>query len=380
MKKDVNDTLRDEGPDAVRARSDGAVKVNGGASVEIVPFPFTLAKDVTLVSKVFMIDGLLGRHETSVFYGAPETGKSVVVLDMACCVAAGIAYCGRRVEQAPVIYVAVERGGLVKRRLLAWMKEHGLSEIPLAIIDAAVDLRTPGKLDDDRIVATALALEAICGEPAGWIIFDTLNRVLAGGDENSSKDTGAVIAAVDHIHRETGAHCSLIHHVPQDRTDRMRGHGSVAGATDTTVRISKDGAVVRVEVDKANDLVDRPQLAFTFKSVELDPVTTAPVMVPVEEDQPRHKPAKVKLTKAAKIALSALREAIDETGAVPQASNHIPANVKCVSVEQGWRNYAYNRGISAGDKRAQQLAFKRAVEALVADKHVGCWNGQAWIA
>jgi hypothetical protein len=55
---------------------------------------------------------------------------------------------------------------------------------------------------------------------------------------------GAVIASVDRIYRATAAHCSLVHHVPQDRSDRMRGHGSVLGAVDMTVRITRDEANV----------------------------------------------------------------------------------------------------------------------------------------
>ena len=72
--------------------------------------------------------------------------------------------------------------------------EHDLPDIPLALVDAAVDLRT-NKIDAGRVIATAQQLKAV----VGWIIFDTLNRVLAGGDESSSKDMGAVITSVDLI-------------------------------------------------------------------------------------------------------------------------------------------------------------------------------------
>ena len=38
------------------------------------------------------------------------------------------------------------------------------------------------------------------------------------------------------IYRETGAHCSLVHHVPLGNDGRMRGHGSAPGAADTLLR------------------------------------------------------------------------------------------------------------------------------------------------
>src|SRR5262249_34040631 len=133
---------------------------------------------------------------------------------------------------------------------------------------------------------TAKAFVQAGSLPVVWIIIDTLNRVLAGGDENSSKDMGAVIAAVDRIQRATNAHCSLIHHVPVDPTGRMLGYGSVRGAVDWTVRISKEGKTVTVEADKANDLVEKPKFAFQFEPVELACdgliVATAPVLVPCD--------------------------------------------------------------------------------------------------
>jgi RecA-family ATPase len=201
------------------------------------PFPYVRPRDITLVPKAFLIDGFVGAAETSAWYGPPDGGKSTVVLDAGCHVAAGLDYCGRRVTQGCVLYIAVERGAVVQRRVLAWCQHHAHMDIPLAVVAEMIDLRT-GQVDADRIIATAKAFAQATGLPIVWIIIDTLNRALAGGDENSSKDMGAVIAAVDRIQRATNAHCSLIHHVPVDRTDRMRGHSSVLGAVDLTVRIS----------------------------------------------------------------------------------------------------------------------------------------------
>src|SRR5262249_41111001 len=236
-------------------------------------------------------------------------------------------YCGRRVTQGIVLYVAIERGAVVKRRVLAWCKHHDLPDIPLAVVAEIVDLRT-GQLDANRIIATAKALSAACEQAVVWIIIDTLNRALAGGDENSSKDMGAAITAVHRIQRNTGAHCSLIHHVPVDRTDRMRGHGSVLGAVDLTVRITKDDKIVTVEADKANDLVEKPRFAFQFESVELArdglAVTTAPVLVACDAPATAQATRRTRLPKAAQIALRAVSEAVEEAGSIPPASNHKP--------------------------------------------------------
>src|SRR5262245_53902530 len=157
------------------------------ATDQIDPFPFVLARDITLEPKAFLIDGFIGTAETSAWYGPPDCGKSTVILDAGCHVAAGLDYCGRRVTKGSVLYVAIERGGVVKRRSLAWCRRHGLTDIPLGVVAEMIDLRT-GQLDADRIIATAKARGELCGPPVVWVIIDTLNRALAGGDENSSKD------------------------------------------------------------------------------------------------------------------------------------------------------------------------------------------------
>jgi hypothetical protein len=90
------------------------------------------------------------------------------------------------------------------------------------------------------------------------------------------------------------------------------------------------------------------------------------------------KPASTRVPKAAQIALRALGEAVEECGEVPPASNHIPAKVRTVNLDQ-WRQYAYRRGISAGEERAKQQAFKRASDQLIASQHVGYWDGQVWL-
>src|ERR1700737_4385942 len=65
------------------------------------PYKLVLARDITAEGtlKVFLIDGFLGRDETSIWYGAPECGKSTAKIDAACHIAAGRPWCGRAVMQ-----------------------------------------------------------------------------------------------------------------------------------------------------------------------------------------------------------------------------------------------------------------------------------------
>ena len=45
-----------------------------------------------------------------------------------------------------------------------------------------------------------------------------------------------------------------------------------------------------------------------------------------------------------------------------------------------WRQYAYRMGISAGEDRAKQQAFKRASDHLISGGHVGIGDGHVWPA
>jgi hypothetical protein len=101
-----------------------------------------------------------------------------------------------------------------------------------------------------------------------WIIFNTLSRVLAGGDENSPRDMGALVASVDCIFRATGAHCSLVH--PLGESAQMRGHTSFNGTMDATVRIEKRDGVITLEVDKASDLPDTAKAVLPLQVGQVD--------------------------------------------------------------------------------------------------------------
>ena len=201
-------------------------------------------------NKLWLVHGLFGRGEASAVYGQPGCGKSVLVEDMALHIAAGREWHGKAVQRGAVVYVALERKKLVERRARAFRKKHGLEDLPFAIVGGVYDFRIP---------ATAAWLADICdqvtkltGEKVVLIVIDTLSRALAGGDENSPKDMGAIVNATAHIQEKTDGHVLWVHHMPHDG-DRMRGHGALLGAMDTTLHVIKSASGRSATVVKAND-------------------------------------------------------------------------------------------------------------------------------
>jgi hypothetical protein len=336
--------------------------------------------------KPWLVDDLLGAGEFSIWFGPKGSGKSVILGDAACYIASDEEeWCGRRIRHGAVLYVAAERRAVVERRFAAWRKHHGIDNIPLAVIGGVFDLRS-SKADAEAIIATARKLAAETGVEVVLIIIDTAAQVLAGGDENT-KDLAAVATNVALIQNGTGAHVALVHHVPHYAPERPRGHGSLPNASDVTIRVDRHANHRLAEIYQVNDGPEDIRIHFTLISVELGTnpdtgkVTKAPVVMPIdgEDDQPAAKAkAGPRLPSSAALALKALREAVDEVGTVPPASNHIPAGVKVVTVDL-WREYAYKRSVSPADTpEARKKAFKRASDKLLELGHIAVWDRHVW--
>jgi hypothetical protein len=96
--------------------------------------------------------------------------------------------------------------------------------------------------------------------------------------------------------------------MPQDGAERLRGHGALLGAMDTTVHVAKSGGLRTATVIKSNDAEEGESIAFTLESIIIGEDTTAPVVIPA--DTVTHtKPDEPKLTKNQQTMFSLLRGA-----------------------------------------------------------------------
>src|SRR5262249_55658349 len=140
----------------------------------------------------------------------------------------------------------------------------------------------------EEIIECANKLTEIGEAPTGLILIDTVSRALFGGDENSPKDMGSLVGNLAHIQEQTGAHVSALHHIPADGTQRLRGHGALLGACDTTIKVENFESYRTGTVDKVNDGPDGERVTFGLKSIDLhydaetNITTTAPVVIHTE--------------------------------------------------------------------------------------------------
>src|SRR5262249_40770797 len=156
-----------------------------------------------------------------------------------------------------------------------------------AVVSGSFDLRS-SPADAAAIIAAAEEMRKATSLDVRLIQIDTVSRVLAGGDENGPKDMGALVNNLAKIQLDTKAHVMALHHIPIDGQQRMRGHGALLGACDTTIGVEKAAGGIRTAtVQKQNDGPEDVQLGFNIESVDLSidsdtgDVTTAPVAIPI---------------------------------------------------------------------------------------------------
>jgi len=339
--------------------------------------------EITLPAKRdALIEGLLDVGSFSIMYGASGTRKTFLAIEIACHVALGWEWRGRAVKRGAVVYIAAEGGGGFGERLTAFKHHHEVDTegVPLHVIGEAPDLchnDADAKLLVERI-------QNATGGDVAFIVVDTLARALAGGNENSPDDMGALVRHCDLLRAETGAHLMAIHHTGKDDTRGARGHSSLKAAADTEIEITSSGEVSTATITKQRDYHGGESFRFKLDTIEIgEDCRSVGVAVPADDGgitapQAATGRQRRKMTKTAAIARQALEKALDEAGEIPPASNHIPKTVKTVHIDL-WRKYAYALGISGStEDRAKQQAFKRGAETLFAEGIAGTWQEQCW--
>lgn len=360
-------------------------KPNGSAKPppRLVPVPWSGLRN--LPKREPLIRGVLDRGAMSCLYGGSNTGKTFFGLDLAAHVALGWdRWRGKKVRHGGVVYIAAEGGLGIEERLTAFRYHHRVEVegVPLYVIPEPIDLCSN---QADAKLLTSHILGLVDETPIEMIVVDTLSRAMAGGNENAPDDMGRFIRNLDMLRIATGAHVMVVHHSGKDETRGARGHGSLRAACDTEIEVTRgDGTdISTATVVKQRDHALGATFAFRLQQVEIGQhedgeIITSCVVIPTDAQPTTKRKGQPRLTKAAKIALNALKDAVDDHGMSPPPSNRIPPGVRGVSVNR-WRQAAYRIGISTGEDRAKQAAFQRGSEALIGSQLVRVEGDFAWI-
>ncbi|HEV3147214.1 MAG TPA: AAA family ATPase [Chthoniobacterales bacterium] len=275
--------------------------------------------------KTWLVENVIALGEDSSWYGPPGAGKSGLLLDLAVHVASCRDWRGYKFnhdisERRGVVYFAIERPDLTKRRLQAYMQRDGLSGLPIAVVSKAIDLLDPSCVW--TISHTLFQFFEDTDYSAGLVIIDTFGKAIGrNGDED--KAAAQNLAALNlKLIREMGAtnrffHLASIGHSGKNLASGERGSNARLAHIDLAVQVSGGAA----KIVKGNDQAEGELTKFEFEKVEMpgdDECDTKPwniailaAATPVTEARPAaSKPPTGKNAQA----LDALRRAIAERG------------------------------------------------------------------
>ena len=213
-----------------------------------------------LIKRVLPAEGL------GVIYGRPGSGKTFSVMDIAMHISVGLTWRGQKTARASVSYVSPEAGRLGANRVIGWCRHHDIAwPDTFRLSPAQIDLSS-ADTDADALIADIKASQPDCR----LVVIDTLNRAMAGGDENSGEDMGNFVRLCDKIGKALNAFVLVVHHSGKDAAKGSRGHSSLLGAVSLELEVSREqGQPGVIKVTKMRDGEDGAEYGFAIGSVEL---------------------------------------------------------------------------------------------------------------
>jgi AAA domain-containing protein len=164
----------------------------------------------------------------------------------------------------------------LSKRLKAWSTAHRVREVPrfYSIADAP-QLASEG--DVRQLIAD---VRAQIPEPTSLVIIDTMARCFVGGEENSAKDVGRLIAGADHLAKELKCTVLLVHHTTKSG-ESERGSSALRGAPETMISLDSVGDDITVTCEKQKNAPPFGRFA-----LQLVPSSESCVLQPTEAASP----------------------------------------------------------------------------------------------
>lgn len=196
----------------------------------------------------WLVKGIVPSAGIGAIFGDSGTYKSFLSLDLLASVANGRKWFGRRVKQAPAIYIPFEGQGGIPNRVRAWRLAQTYVEDPsilftaipaasarsqISVVMEPLNLRIAA--DRDALVCTLIET----GHAGGILCIDTLAHASSGLDENSSA-MAEMITIFRDLQARLGGVILLIHHSGKDQSRGMRGWSGLHAAMDFVIECQRD--------------------------------------------------------------------------------------------------------------------------------------------
>jgi hypothetical protein len=323
-----------------------------------------------LPAPVWRICGVFPEQGLVSVYGASGSGKSFFVLDMAAAIAEGRRWFGWRVKFAPIVYICLEGEAGFKMRVAAWEK-HNNRPLPPAFYAVLQSFKLTSS-QDVRELAESMGVLG----PGAVVFIDTLNRAAPEADENSSKDSGAILSGAKELQTLISGLVVLISHTGKDVTKGLRGHSSLVAAMDATIEITRDGERRSARLAKSKDGKDGAEQEFRLEMLSLgqdedrEEITSC-VVVPQYPHESRGKD-RVPSGRNQKIAWNSIKPLfVDVTSDATKSADH----GNCIELDAAVRAVA--SGLTCPLERRRERALA-AIDGLIGNGLLGHREGYLW--
>jgi hypothetical protein len=194
-------------------------------------FSLISARDVMAAEDVeqrYIVEGMLPDGGMSLLVAKPKVGKTTLAFNLAVAVSRGADFLGRRTEQGPVVYLALEeKRGEIKKKLAA----AGITDEPICFHFGSAPVDAMAQVE-------ALIVET----KAKLLIIDVLQKFCRLRDLNDYAIVTNALEPLMAAARKQGCHILLTHHAGKaDRPDGddILGSTGLLGSVDTSIHIKK---------------------------------------------------------------------------------------------------------------------------------------------
>jgi hypothetical protein len=187
----------------------------------------------------WLVPGLIERGTRGLVVAPPKTGKSLLFLEMALCLATGQGFLGARPYGRTVKCAIISREDgpvIVHRRLMQLAASRGLS---LAEVDKNIVVNTEqqtSRFKIDRAEDLDEMGDWLRAAGVEFCVIDVLNR-LHDQEENSSGDMTRVMQSFDKLAQRGGCQVCVIHHT--NKIGGVKGSTSIEGWADWIARLEQ---------------------------------------------------------------------------------------------------------------------------------------------
>lgn len=212
----------------------------------------------------WIVKHVIPQAELVVVYGESGSGKSFFITDLACSVARGEDWRGKRVKQGRVVYVAAEGAGGMRNRMRAYSIQHS---VDLSSLGVGVIADAPNFMQVQDVKDVIQSIRAF--GKTSLVVVDTFAQVMAGSNENAGEDVGKALSHCRQIHKHTGATVVLVHHAGKDTSKGARGWSGLRAAADAEIEVVRCDDDRSATVTKMKDGADGAEFAFKLETVTL---------------------------------------------------------------------------------------------------------------